>query len=147
MTSLPSWFNGIQPIWNIITPESDGFFKLDAQRVGCFPITVPVDGHLMFTVVQSWPQSQDWTLRCWVSLQPYDTSITFSNNYISSWQAPRAKLSVICLTSDGSVGTDPDGAVVYPLTVAAGEYYLNVQNLFNGWNGGYFVLTGADDSC
>lgn len=142
MTTYPSWFGALQPIWDDLTPEEDGYFCVEAMRVGCFEITIPEDGYVMIAVIQTMP-TQDWTLRCWISTEQYGTSITFQNDAISGWQANRTKRSQVCLYSGNQIGTDPDGAVVYPWKVTPGTYYLNVQNLYNGRNGGYLLLTNC----
>jgi hypothetical protein len=143
MTSYPSWWGISQPIWDNLTPEEDGYFQVGAQRVGCFQFTVPQDNYVMIAVIQTM-RTQDWTLRCWFSTVEYGTSITFQDAVVSGWQATRAKLLQICLYSGSSqIGTDPDGAVVYPFQVEPGSYFLNVQNLFNRENGGYMLLTNG----
>jgi hypothetical protein len=142
-TIYPSWWGISQPIWDNLTPEEDGYFQVGAQRVGCFQFTVPENSYVMVAVIQTM-RTQDWTLRCWFSTVEYGSSITFQDAVVSGWQATRAKLFQICLYSGTSqIGTDPDGAVVYPFQVEPGTYFLNVQNLFNRENGGYMLLTNS----
>jgi hypothetical protein len=148
MTTLPPWFNGLPQIWDNVTPEPDGYVSIGAQRVGCIELNVPQDGYVMVAVIQAsraqtWQLTHDWTLRCWFSTVQYGISITFQDDIVSSWQATRSKLFQICLYNGTQIGTDPDGAVVYPFRVDPGTYYLNIQNLFNGFNGAYVLLTNS----
>lgn len=142
MTTLPSWFNGLPQIWDDVTPEDDGYVCIEAMRVACIEVVVPEDGYVMVATIQT-ARTQDWSLRCWFSTVQYGMSITFQNDAVSGWNATRSKLSQICLYSGTEIGTDPDGAVVFPFQVAPGTYYLNVQNLYNGENGFYVLLTNS----
>jgi hypothetical protein len=139
---LPSWFHGIQKIWDDLSCEEDGYFCIEAQRVGCFQIDIAADSYVMVGIVQTMP-TQDWSMRCWFSTVQYGSSITFQNDAVSGWNPNRTKLSVICLYTGDKIGLDPDGARVYPFKVTPGTYFLNVQNLFNGRNGGYLLLTNC----
>lgn len=133
--------NNPEQIWDVLTPEEDGYLRIEAQRVAAIPITVTDGGYVMVNVVHTYP-GQDWTLRCWFSKSPYGESLTFSNDIISSWAARRYKLFQVCLYAGTSPGTDPE-VPVHSLKVPPGQYILNIQNYFNGVNGCYVLLTNS----
>jgi hypothetical protein len=133
--------NNPEQIWDIVNPADDGYLLVEAMRVAAIPFTVAPNSYVMVNVIHT-ARVQDWSLRCWFSVNPYGESLTFSNDMISSWAARRKKLFQICLFTGSAPGTDPE-VPVYSLRIQPGSYHLNIQNFFNGQNGCYVLLTNS----
>lgn len=130
-----------EEIWDVLQPEEDGYLCIAAMRVACIPFTVQADSYVSVATIHT-AHGQDWTLRCWYSAVPYGMSLTFSNDILSSWAARRYKMFQTSLYSGNTPGTDPE-VPVYGLKVPPGDYYLNIQNYYNGNTGCYVLFTDS----
>jgi hypothetical protein len=119
------------PIVLIHQPYASGYVINPNQAV-CFPVVVGWHQRILFNVIQTSKERQDYTLSCWFSTAPNDPVLYYPNREYC-FHLLKNKATQYAL-QDGSFKTphcvQPSVRLLYvPSVLPAGtEYYFNIKN-------------------
>lgn len=140
-TELPLPSN---PFLVTISPPYSTGYQVNSNQVFVFPFTVGLNQRIVFTLRHTFNETQDYTLACWFSTDPYDPVLFYANRTYQTHLLKRMNLHFAMqdINYNGSQKTPPTGMrTVY---MNPGIYYYNVENLTGHINKFDFVFQTVD---
>lgn len=120
----------------VLSPPYEDIYALDPGQLAALPFEITTGSSLNIITVHTMLNSQDYSLRAWVSREPGGGEIAISPFNVTHWSPNRA-VGEIVNVRESTAEQQSTTEIVLP----SGQYFLCVLNLGNSPNSFSAALT------